>query len=58
MGKGKSGGMLGVGGTRHKLSRGALRGGTGGAKDERALADAEAKRRELLRKFQERNQKE
>ncbi|MFJ9855064.1 DUF6243 family protein [Streptomyces sp. NPDC101150] len=58
MSKGNSGGMLGVGGTRNKLSRGALRSGAAGGKDERARADAEAKREELLRKFQERNQKE
>ncbi|MEV5123028.1 DUF6243 family protein [Streptomyces decoyicus] len=57
MSKGNAGGMLGVGGTRNKLSRGALRGGSadhGG----RGRNDAQDRRRELLRKFQERAKEE
>ncbi|GAA2611298.1 DUF6243 family protein [Streptomyces tubercidicus] len=67
MSKGNAGGMLGGGGppapfrrgggTRNKLSRGALRGGkgTGHGGQERA---ERARRDELLRKFQERSRKE
>lgn len=54
MSKGNAGGMLGVGGTRSKLSRGALRGGSGGASSGQGRTDAQDRRRELLRKFQER----
>ncbi|UKY49823.1 DUF6243 family protein [Streptomyces inhibens] len=57
MSKGNAGGMLGVGGTRSKLSRGALRGGAGGGRGH-GQPDPQAHRRELLRKFQERSQKE
>ncbi|MGP8302243.1 DUF6243 family protein [Streptomyces inhibens] len=57
MSKGNAGGMLGVGGTRSKLSRGALRGGAGGGRG-LGQPDPQAHRRELLRKFQERSQKE
>ncbi|WP_407553436.1 DUF6243 family protein [Streptomyces sp. Pv4-95] len=53
MGKGKAGGMLGVGGTRSKLSRGALRGGAGGGPHGGGRPDPQAQRRELLRKLQE-----
>ncbi|UQA95815.1 DUF6243 family protein [Streptomyces halobius] len=49
MGKGHAGGMLGVGGTRNKLSRGALRGGRNGG----GRPDPQAQRRELLRRLQE-----
>lgn len=57
MSKGNAGGMLGVGGTRNKLSQGALRGGkgTGHGGQERA---ERARRDELLHKFQERSRKE
>lgn len=55
MSKGNAGGMLGVGGTRNKLSRGALRGGgTGRGGQGQAEQD---RRGELLRKFQERARK-
>ncbi|MFH8572359.1 DUF6243 family protein [Streptomyces sp. NPDC017993] len=53
MSKGKAGGMLGVGGTRNKLSRGALRGGAGGGPHGGGRPDPQAQRRELLRKLQE-----
>lgn len=54
MSKGNAGGMLGVGGTRTKLSRGALR-GTGNGGYGTARPDAQAQRKELLRRLQERN---
>ncbi|GGU53064.1 hypothetical protein GCM10010211_17110 [Streptomyces albospinus] len=57
MSKGNAGGMLGVGGTRSKLSRGALRGGTGGGRNGQGGHESQAHRRELLRKMQERTQK-
>ncbi|MFC9237617.1 DUF6243 family protein [Streptomyces decoyicus] len=57
MSKGNAGGMLGVGGTRNKLSRGALRGGTAD-RGGRGRSDAQDRRRELLRKFQERAKEE
>jgi hypothetical protein len=47
-----SGNMLGVGGTRSKLSRKALRGGDPGARTGGRL-DPQAQKRELLRKLQE-----
>ncbi|MEW2397034.1 DUF6243 family protein [Streptomyces sp. NPDC046862] len=52
MTRGGAGNMLGVGGTRSKISRRALRGGgrsgaVGGGQD------AQAQKRELLRKLQE-----
>ncbi|MFH8556709.1 DUF6243 family protein [Streptomyces celluloflavus] len=52
MGKNKSGGMLGVGGTRSTLSRGALRGGAAGGEGG-GRPDPQAQRRELLRRLQE-----
>ncbi|MFH8343530.1 DUF6243 family protein [Streptomyces sp. NPDC018045] len=52
MGKGSAGNMLGVGGTRSKLSRGALRGGRGG-NGPGGGTDPMAQRRALLRKLQE-----
>ncbi|MDT0461213.1 DUF6243 family protein [Streptomyces sp. DSM 41527] len=57
MSKGHADGMLGVGGTRATLSRGALRGG-GGATDRagRGRSEARERRSELLRKFQDRAQ--
>lgn len=58
MSKGNAGGMLGVGGTRNKLSRGALRGGGGGARGGHGQPDPQAQRRELLRRFQERARKD
>ncbi|MFE3030975.1 DUF6243 family protein [Streptomyces canus] len=53
MARGEKGGMLGVGGTRSNIGRKALRGGNrdariGGARD------PQARKRELLRKLQER----
>ncbi|MEU8683085.1 DUF6243 family protein [Streptomyces sp. NPDC048611] len=57
MSKGNAGGMLGVGGTRNKLSRGALRGGGGTGRGGRGRSEAD-RRGELLRRFQERNRKE
>ncbi|MFF5482385.1 DUF6243 family protein [Streptomyces sp. NPDC012935] len=47
------GNMLGVGGTRRNLDRNALRGGARGGRI--GAVDADAQKRELLRKFQERN---
>ncbi|MFD8572548.1 DUF6243 family protein [Streptomyces sp. NPDC057694] len=47
-----AGGMLGVGGTRSKLSRKALRGG-GRSGQVGGGADPVAQKRELLRKLQE-----
>ncbi|MFI0790462.1 DUF6243 family protein [Streptomyces lydicus] len=58
MSKGNAGGMLGVGGTRSKLSRGALRGGGSAGRGGRQRAGEEAQRSELLRRFQERARKE
>lgn len=54
MSKGRSGSMLGVGGTRANLSRSALRGGRGGRGTQGDL-DPMAQKRELLRKLQEKN---
>ncbi|BCK71637.1 hypothetical protein Srufu_055900 [Streptomyces libani subsp. rufus] len=56
MSKGNAGGMLGVGGTRNKLSRGALRGGGDTGRGGRGQAGQD-RRGELLRKFQERARK-
>lgn len=52
MSKGNAGGTLGVGGTRSKLSRKALRGGRG---RQSAFGDADpmARKRELLRRLRE-----
>lgn len=47
------GNMLGVGGTRRNLDRRALRGGARGGRI--GGVDTDAHKRELLRKFQERN---
>ncbi|MGW8396519.1 DUF6243 family protein [Streptomyces lydicus] len=58
MSKGNAGGMLGVGGTRSKLSRGALRGGGSAGRGGRERAGDQAQRRDLLRRFQERAHKE
>lgn len=52
MSRGNAGGMLGVGGTRSNLSRTALRGG-GRAGRAGGGADANAQKRELLRKLRE-----
>jgi len=52
MTRGGAGNMLGVGGTRSKLSRKALRGGGRGGRIGGGL-DAQAQKRELLRKLQE-----
>ncbi|MFK0291027.1 DUF6243 family protein [Streptomyces sp. NPDC090442] len=55
----KGHGMLGVGGTRSNLSRGTLRGGAGGrAQGASGAPDPQERRRELLRKMQERTRKE
>ncbi|MFE6777902.1 DUF6243 family protein [Streptomyces sp. NPDC057702] len=53
MSKGRSGSMLGVGGTRANLSRSALRGGRGGRGA--PGPDPMARKRELLRELRERN---
>ncbi|MGW2187441.1 DUF6243 family protein [Streptomyces sp. NPDC001667] len=53
MSRGSSGNMLGVGGTRSNLSRGALRGGGRGGRTGGGGADANAQKRELLRKLRE-----
>lgn len=53
MSRGGSGNMLGVGGTRSNLGRGALRGGGRGQRVGGGL-DPQARKRELLRRFQER----
>ncbi|MFF7646282.1 DUF6243 family protein [Streptomyces canus] len=55
MARGEKGGMLGVGGTRSNIGRKALRGGNrdgriGGARD------PQARKRELLRKLQEKRE--
>lgn len=52
MSRGSAGNMLGVGGTRSNLSRGALRGGGRGGRTGGG-ADANAQKRELLRKLRE-----
>lgn len=52
MSRGGAGNMLGVGGTRNKLSRKALRGG-GRAGAVGGGQDARAQKQELLRKLQE-----
>lgn len=49
-------GMLGVGGQRKNLSRGELRGGKAQAAD-RSAAKAAEKKKELLRKMRERNER-
>ncbi|MEU3988757.1 DUF6243 family protein [Streptomyces platensis] len=56
MSKGNAGGMLGVGGSRNKLSRSALRGSGGTGRGGRVQAEQD-RRGELLRKFQERARK-
>ncbi|MET9442794.1 DUF6243 family protein [Streptomyces sp. NPDC006610] len=53
MARGGNGNMLGVGGTRRHLGRDALRGGGRGARTGGAGADAQAQKRELLRRLQE-----
>ncbi|GAB3179516.1 DUF6243 family protein [Streptomyces incanus] len=57
MSRGGSGNMLGVGGTRQHLGRKALR---SGGRDGRIGGgrDAQAQKRELLRKLQERREQE
>ncbi|MFF2851558.1 DUF6243 family protein [Streptomyces sp. NPDC058001] len=52
MSKGGAGNMLGVGGTRSKMSRKALRGGGRGGPVGVGL-DPQAQKRELLRKLKE-----
>ncbi|MGA5128951.1 DUF6243 family protein [Streptomyces olivoreticuli] len=52
MSRGSAGSMLGVGGTRSNLSRGALRGGGRGGRTGGGT-DAQAQKRELLRKLRE-----
>ncbi|MEV5439535.1 DUF6243 family protein [Streptomyces sp. NPDC052682] len=56
MARNGSGNMLGVGGTRRKLGRQALRGGgqAGGI----GGTDPQARKRELLRRLQEKRQEE
>jgi molybdenum-dependent DNA-binding transcriptional regulator ModE len=49
--------MLGVGGTRQKLGRDALRGGDRGGRAGGG-ADPQARKRDLLRKFQERQRRQ
>ncbi|MFE3885755.1 DUF6243 family protein [Streptomyces lydicus] len=58
MSKGNAGGMLGVGGTRAKLSRGALRGGGAADRGGPGRSEDRERRGELLRKFQERAREE
>ncbi|MFI9610437.1 DUF6243 family protein [Streptomyces sp. NPDC052023] len=53
MTRGGAGNMLGIGGTRQKLGRKALRGGNQGGRV--GGPDTQARKRELLRKFQEKN---
>ncbi|UNO42386.1 DUF6243 family protein [Streptomyces sp. MST-110588] len=53
MSKGSAGSMLGVGGTRSNLSRGALRGAGRGSRGAGGGTDPMAQRRELLRRLQE-----
>ncbi|MFE2051413.1 DUF6243 family protein [Streptomyces sp. NPDC059459] len=53
MSRGGAGNMLGVGGTRQKLGRNALRGGDRSGRIGGGL-DPQAQKRELLRKLQER----
>ncbi|MFF2813644.1 DUF6243 family protein [Streptomyces sp. NPDC058000] len=57
MSKGNAGGMLGVGGTRSKLSRGALRGGgaNGRGKSAADAQDPQEQRRALLEKMRQRS---
>ncbi|MDL5201236.1 DUF6243 family protein [Streptomyces sp. ALI-76-A] len=55
MTRGGAGNMLGVGGTRKKLGRDALRGGERGGRIGGGL-DARAQKRELLRRLQEKRQ--
>lgn len=57
MTRGGAGNMLGVGGSRKNLGRGALR---GGGRGERIGGghDPQAQKRELLRKLQEKRQQE
>ncbi|MEU2515124.1 DUF6243 family protein [Streptomyces syringium] len=52
MSRGNADGMLGVGGTRSKLSRTALRGGGRGGRTGGGT-DVNAQKRELLRKLRE-----
>ncbi|MER6050329.1 DUF6243 family protein [Streptomyces sp. BHT-5-2] len=54
MSKGNAGGMLGIGGTRSKLSRGALRGAGHGGQGTPAQQDQQRQRRELLERMRER----
>ncbi|NJP66074.1 DUF6243 family protein [Streptomyces spiramenti] len=52
MSKQRAGSMLGVGGTRSHLSKGALRGGRG-AERAGAPTDPQERKRELLRRLRE-----
>ncbi|WP_199788156.1 MULTISPECIES: DUF6243 family protein [unclassified Streptomyces] len=54
MSKGNAGGMLGIGGARNKLSRGALRGAGDRGRGAAGQQDAQRQRRELLEKMRER----
>ncbi|MFE9533915.1 DUF6243 family protein [Streptomyces sp. NPDC006691] len=53
MTRGGAGNMLGVGGTRIRLSRKAMRGAAGGAHGPGGGVDPLAQKRELLRKLKE-----
>ncbi|WP_395573906.1 DUF6243 family protein [Streptomyces sp. BK79] len=57
MTRGGAGNMLGVGGTRHKLGRDALRGGGRGGRTGGG-ADPQAGKRDLLRRLQERQRQQ
>ncbi|MFF7276159.1 DUF6243 family protein [Streptomyces griseorubiginosus] len=57
MARGGAGNMLGVGGTRSNINRGALRGGNRGTRIG-GTQDAQAQKRELLRKLRERREGE
>jgi hypothetical protein len=53
MSKGRAGNMLGVGGTRSRMSRKAMRGGRDNGYGPGGTADPGAQKRELLRKLRE-----
>jgi hypothetical protein len=57
MARGGAGNLLGVGGSRQKLGRDALRGGGRGGRIGGGL-DPQAHKRELLRKLQEKRQQQ
>ncbi|MFF9483944.1 DUF6243 family protein [Streptomyces sp. NPDC014676] len=58
MTRGGAGNMLGVGGTRQHLGRKALRGGGRGGRIGGGGVDAQAQKRELLRRLQEQREED